>query len=55
MKLVTIYVDEDEWEDVKRRALQLSAEHGERISIGSYLVALHKSSQEQDIPFQFIP
>ncbi len=44
MKLVTIYVDEDEWEDMKKYVLKLSAERGDRVSIGSYLMELHKTA-----------
>lgn len=43
MKMVTIYVDEVEWQGLQKRVLQLSAEGGVKISNGRYLMDLHKS------------
>jgi len=51
MKMVTIYVDEDEWSGLQQTVLQLSAAGGVRISNGSYLMDLHRVNKEKTVVY----
>ena len=51
MKRVTIYVDEADWEDIKKLAWKLSALEGKIVSVGNYLVSLHKESIRKTVGF----
>jgi len=44
MKMVTIYVDEDEWASVQKSALDLSSICGKRVSNGEFLMGLYRAN-----------
>jgi hypothetical protein len=41
MKRVTIYVDDDVWEEIKAYTWELSVKAREKVSVGNYLTGLH--------------